>query len=418
MIQEWVFCTSYAKDALVLYGGHLYRAIQQSAGQQPDQSPAYWADLGEFSPVTAYHNDLLGIDGNGTFHLSEEAAEAAENAFEPGADNPFLTERQAPALALSMGPFEPVVGPLDFGVIYGGHYDEDTHTLCIVGDNKVAWYEEDNGTLITQVIGGAWRGVVKHGNVWVVVGVNCVASGSVNHLTLGNIPAGAYNAIASSGGRVVAVGDGAAARSDSGTGGWQGVKTAKGYGDGIAYNEADGLFYAVGYSGAQTSPDGQVWTPDSGMPAGTWRGIVRSDGCMVAAAGRLAHKIDGEDWDADDTQIGGWDDVASGSGYHVAVTNGRCVVSRARAFEYAPKEIPDYVYTSVVYGGGRFWALGSAIVAARVTSVADGLLNANSPNESNPFATMADVRSARDDLSAEIAWAVEEARVFWGGGVI
>jgi hypothetical protein len=196
--------------------------------------------------------------------------------------------------------------------------------------------------------------------------------------------------------KAVAVGDGRVAVTSDGAS-WTSQHVPLGFGDDIAFNDAEGLFYSVGRLGCKTSAVGAAWV-DSGLQPGTWRGVARGYESMVAVSGKAAFKKDGEDWVISDMPVGGWEDIAHGGGYLVAAGNSIAASSPERALSFNFEESPDFVYTSVIYGYGKFWLLGSAVVTAPIVNVGEAIEKANNPNADNPFATKADIDGDYNNL--------------------
>jgi uncharacterized coiled-coil protein SlyX len=128
---------------------------------------------------------------------------------------------------------------------------------------------------------------------------------------------------------------------------------------------------------------------------------------MTAVSGKAAFKEDGGDWATGDMPVGGFEDIAHGGGFLVATGNNIAAVSPERALAFKTANAPDYIYTSVVYGAGRFWLLGSAVVAAYVVNVSEALENANGANGSNPFATMTDLAASADETREIVGESIE-----------
>jgi hypothetical protein len=376
--------------------------------------------MGAFTPAGAIrHDDTTekSTTKEGEYnHIGDDEADAVLNAKEPSAENPFITASQVPELALRLGefgkiPMPPGPGPqAAFGMIYGAHFSEPTKTLAVVGDGAAAWYDAAAGTWTVQALAGEWRGITKHLGVYVAAGKDKIAAGTAENMAAVATVTGNWKDVETSGGTVVAVADGRTAASSDGLTGWAARDGLPGYGDAIAYNDAEGKFYSAGRAGCLVSEDGESWTIDESMPAGTWRDIQRGHECMFALSGRNAYKPDGGGWILGDAMpAGGWEAGANGSGYNLAVGNGIAALSGERAHSYTMKEIPNYVYTCAAFGAGRFWALGSAIVTALVTDIAGALEAAEGANADNPFVTAGQLAELRAEM--------EEAKILWGGNV-
>lgn len=445
---EWIQCPEYALDDVVKRGGEFYKALQQNAGKDPavlENVDVYWAkltdsekkELAESDPLgggtgLVLHNSTLEKDrtadaeATGVYvHIGQNEAYAMAFARnKPSADNPFATEADLPIFGKKLSPFVTMNTPENVGVIYGGTFDEPSGKLAVCGDGFVATYSPATNKWEVQILEGAWRAICRHNNAWIVVGTNCVASGEIGTLALGAIRAGRYNAIATSGGRVIAVGDGVSSWSDLGVASWQGIETSKGYGDGITYHETEGKFYAVGPSGCRTTSDGQIWAVDDTFSQdGTWRDIKRGEECLYAASGKIVVRDDRDkNWRVQESHTGGWNSIANGEGFSIAVANGRTVTSTGRYEPFEEADVPDYIYTAVVFGASRFWLLGSAIVSTLVENIAEALNAANAPNRDNPFVTLAEVNARTDESKAEILEEVnerlDEGELVWGGNVV
>jgi hypothetical protein len=428
---EWNQCTSYNQGDTASHDGHLWEAEQQNAGKEPGLpcNAAYWTDMGAFTPAGSIrHDDTTekSTTKEGEYnHISDDEADAVLNARAPSAENPFATLADIPELALRLGDFAKRDMPPGLGMIYAAHYDTVDNVLAVAGDGIAAWFDMQTGEWFIQELSGEWRGLTKHLDVYVAVGKDKIAAGIAGDMVIVANVAGDWKDAETSGGAVVAVADGRTASSADGLTGWTARDELPGYGDSVAYNNAEGLFFAVGRLGCLKSEDGDVWTIDETMPAGTWRDIIRGHECMFALSGRSAHRPDGGDWELDDPMpAGGWEAGANGSGYNLAIGNGIAALSGERAHNYTVKAIPNYVSTCVVYGAGRFWALGSAIVAAVVTDIAGALGAAEGASESNPFVTetrLAEVQAGLEnkiDLDIDALRAeLEEAKTLWQGDV-
>ena len=405
---EWNQCASYNQGDTANHNGHLWEAEQQNAGKEPGSSPAFWTDLGAFTASGAIrHDDTTEKHGTSETefnHISDDEADAVLNAREPSAENPFATLRDIPELALKLGNFEKSVMPAGLGMIYGAHFDDGTKILTVAGDGVIAWLDVSAGTWTTQALAGEWRGVTKHLDVYVAVGKNKIAAGDAENLAVVAALTGDWKDIETSGGTAVAVAEGRTASSSDGLTGWTARDELPGYGDAVAYNDAEGLFFSVGRLGCLVSADGVNWTADASMPAGhTWRDIQRGHECMFALSGRSAHRPDGGEWLLGEPMpFGGWEAGANGSGYNLAAGNGIAALAGERSHSYTAKEIPNYVYTCAVYGAGRFWALGSAIVSAVVTDIAGALGAAEGASENNPFVTAGQMAALRAELEAAV----------------
>jgi hypothetical protein len=411
----WQFCTSYNQGDTAVHDGHLWEATQQSAGKEPGtpDGTLFWNGLGVFAPAgSVRHDDTTekSTTKEGEYnHISDDEADAVLNAKQPSAANPFITASQVPELALRLGVFGKIPMPAGLGMIYGAHFDALSNLLAVAGDGVLAWRDANAGTWEVQALAGEWRGITKHSGVWVAVGENAIAAGAAGSLAIAATVAGGWKDAASSGGAVVAVADGRTALSSDGLTGWTARDEAPGYGNAVAYNDAEGKFFSVGKAGCLVSSDGETWANDAAMPAGTWRDIARGQECMFALSGRSAHRPDGENWILDDAMpIGGWEAGANGGGFNLAVGSGIAALSGERAHSYTMKDIPNYVYTSAVHGAGRFWALGSAIVSAAVTDIAGALEAIEGANEDNRIATAQDVSSAAEAAAADLESARNE----------
>lgn len=378
------------------------------------------------------HDDMNGIHSfaGGTYHVAENEAKAINKTkYYPDEDNPFITKMEMPLLENSLSPFEEMRLADGIGLIYDGVFDEVSKTLGVCGDNFIAWYSDKDDEWTVQEVQGAWRAICAHGRIWVAVGSNCAAAGAVGEVAIVPIRDGKYTAITSSGGRVMAVGDGKVAWSDSGTGDWRGIDTTKGYGEGICYHEIEGKFYAVGSAGLRSTKTGQVWDAENFVPGGSWRDIARGEHGLYACSGRIAYKIDEGDaltnnyyWQEERTAVGGLNGIAEGEGYVVAVANGHAFTTDISDMSFVDVEVPDYVYTSIVFGASRFWLLGSAICVSLVKNVKNALAGADAPNGSNPFTTLKTVREiandTKDDVSNFVNDKIKDVKIFWQSNIV
>jgi hypothetical protein len=297
-------------------------------------------------------------------------------------------------------------------MIYCANFDEAAKKLVVATDFVIAWYDMAAGLWDNQALPGEWRGSTKHLGVYVAVGKNKIAAGPLGSMAVVATVAGDWKDVETSGGKAVAVADGRTAASDDGVTGWTAQDGLPGYGDAIAYNSTEGLFWSVGRAGALSSADGLAWVIDEAMPPGTWRDIQRGHECMFAFSGRTAYRTDMGDWVLGDPMPGGgWEAGANGSGYNLAVGNGIAAISAERAHSYVVKDIPNFVYTCAVYGAGRFWALGSAVVAAVVTDIAAALGAIEGANEDNRIATIHDLTVQAEYTATAASDALDAAKM-------
>lgn len=373
------------------------------------------------------HDELnqIKILGNGEkpWHVGDVIAGAIMGATDPSEDNPFVTVADLPALGKGLGRWQEVEKPDAIGTIYDACYDEFNKVLCVVSDNAIGFYDTtaSANAWTTQLLTGAWRCVtILSDGTWVIAGNNCAAVGATGAVAVTPIKDGRYNAAATNGAKAVLVGDGVVSWYD---GAFTGIDTPAGYGEGVAYHTVEAKWYTVGRSGCRSSADLNVWTDDTQFPAGTWRDIVYVADCLIAVSGKLAYRRDNRGvWAIDKTEIGGWDGVAGGSGYVVAVTNGRCAVSKKVPPKMSLVEIPDYIYSCVAYGGGAFWACGSTIMVARLRDIDAALAAAEDPSGDNPIATKSAVesivRDMRDEIDERLIQVVRAGRLLWEGNSI
>lgn len=99
----------------------------------------------------------------------------------------------------------------------------------------------------------------------------------------------------------------------------------------FAVDYGNDIFVCVGTTtsddGVMTSPNGDVWTSQTGVPVGTWRGVVFGNGLFVTvgftgASSRVMTSSDGFAWTLETTPTEAnklWHDAAYGDGVYVAV---------------------------------------------------------------------------------------------------
>ncbi|GHV34426.1 hypothetical protein FACS1894187_04950 [Synergistales bacterium] len=399
-MQVWQPCPSYNTGDIVTYAGHIWEAKAQSAGKEPNNpnNTGYWKDLGELAATgDVRHDDTTEKHGTSATefnHLSDNEADAALYAHNPSQTNPFLTASQIAPLYVHIGDF---VKQSDLSaIVYDALFDDAEQAVIAVGDNVVT--RIDPTDMSTEVFSafGNWRGVTKLGSDFVAVGKDSAAYGDFHNMQLGAIPSGHWKSVAAGNAKAVAVGDGRAAVSTDGQS-WTAQDMPVGFGDDIVFNDYDNRFYAVGRLGAKSSADGIAWT-DETLAAGTWRAVARGNERLVAVSGKVAVKEDGGDWVVSDMPFGGWEDVCAGDGFMVAAGNNIAAVSPDRSADFGSAAVPDFIYTTVVFGAGKFWLLGSAVVTADVVDTAAALNGANNPSSGNPYATIADLASVNAAL--------------------
>jgi hypothetical protein len=131
---EWTTCGNYNAGDITTWKGKVYKALQQSAGREPDKNPTYWEYLGLFPGVVPPHDGLEGLHGTSEtefYHLNEDQAAAMLYADEPSAANPVLTKKNMPALGKSIEEFEALPMPTGMGIIYGAYFDELEQKLIV-----------------------------------------------------------------------------------------------------------------------------------------------------------------------------------------------------------------------------------------------------------------------------------------------
>lgn len=411
---DWYTCADYATNDVAKRHGKYYKALQQNAGKDPaiqENLNVYWAeldedeleDVAEFGGI-CFHNDTLRKDGTQSAqdddywgHLGRDETDAAANAHHPSAQNPFLTMEDLPQLAKDIGEAKPIPLPEGVSFIYGASFDDVNKILALASDDVIAWYFVKDKEWKVVEIDGAWRDIVPFGGEWVAVGVDCAAKGTPDGMTAHNIMAGNYIALATSGSKVLAVGDGVQSISADGIA-WDSKAVDIGGGEGVCFDERMGKFIRVGKAGAFAVDGNGDVSEISDFPDGSWRDIVRGDGVTVACSGKLAYKRDVDDnWHTNQTYVGGWDGIAEGSGFIIGVTEGKAGFARAVSGTFGAIEIPSYIYTGVTYGASAFWAYGSKLVCYNVRDVAAALNAAEDPNADNPFETSSSVDKRIDD---------------------
>lgn len=402
----WQPCPDYNIDNVVSHDGDFWKAAKQNAGKEPDiNTPEYWIKLTDsekeqIGPASGvvYHNATLAKDGtpdcenSGVWgHLGENELEAVVNADSPSADNPFVTRSSIPDLAKNIGDAQAVDLPDGVTFVYGAHFDDINKVLAIASDDVIAWYFTKDKEWKVAEIAGAWRDIINFGDKWVTVGVNCAASGTPEAMTAHNIMQGDYVALASSGSKVIAVGNGVQSITSDGVS-WDSKAVDAGGCEGVCFDEKLGKFIRVGKAGAfEVDGSGDAVKID-GFPDGTWRDIARGKDVTVACSGKLAYKRDSDNtWRTSDTYIGGWDGIAEGAGFIVGVTNGKAGFANSVSGTFGELSIPSYIYTGVTYGASAFWAYGSKLVRYNVRDVAAALNAAEDPNADNPFGTASSI---------------------------
>jgi hypothetical protein len=417
---EWGPCVNYVTGDTTIRNGKVYQALQQNAGIDPENNPVYWQYVGMSSNVVPPHDGLDGLHGTSEtefFHLNQDQAAAALYADEPSATNPFITQKNLPALGKRINEFENIAMPAGMGIIYGAYFDEPAKRLIVVGDDRMASLDTSTRTWTAHTVpAGPWRAVTKFGNNYIVVGKNAAMAGPLDTMASVPIPAGDWRDLDAGNSRVVAVADGRVGSSPDGTASWSAKDVATGYGDSVAYSVREGKFFAVGLSGcksiADNAPWGDAWAVEN-IPAGTWRDVISTGDYMIALSGTAAHKKwDETAWVARQMPSGGWEAAAAGAGFVIGVGNGIAASAKMPAFQYTSLDIPNNVYTCAAYGASTFWVLGSAILSALVVDTGAALDASGGPNADNPYVTHNDLLATSDGINADIATLMNAAS--WG----
>ena len=342
--------------------------------------------------------------------VTQDHADAMEQANHPGADNPFLTAADMPALEKRVADFVLLDKPEEAGALYAAAFGAGA--FVGVGDNcAVRSVNGTNWELLANVPAGYWRGAAFGGDVFAALGLGGKAMYSEDGgltWSLGTAPAGDWHALTYGNGMFVGVCSGKIVRSLDGKTGWTAKNVPEGYGEDIAFG--NGVFVAVGPAGALVSTDGENWTPVS-TPKATWRCVEYGDGKFIALGGKCMVSTDGgQTWTESALPSGGWDAVCHGGGFFVGVGNSdQRIVSPAEALNWRQTDAPNFLWRGLAFGLDTFVAVGSGIMAARVVDAAAALNSANGPNGTNAFATLADLAGVRDAV-ADFRAALESIR--------
>jgi hypothetical protein len=517
---DWLFCADYQPGEVVKSGGDYFMAVQQSAGKDPQDplNSGYWVRISGGEPVPDHndldgleggdalhryhltedaalaaegegpdpfahkseiikkHNDLEDIDGNGTHHLSQDQAEAAQAANAPTAANPFatvddvitehnelngvqggrpdrpgekyhlskdaseaaefaknpskhnrfLTKEEFPQFSRDISPFRLVDDAPEHMMLYGAAYSYDSTTqfgiFVAVGDNCAAHADKDDPfhwEADANVPPGFWRRAAGGGiNVIVAVGLlgACMwrdASAIGGAWTMNPNLGADWNDITYGNGMFVAVGEGAVMKSVDGKTAWTLKAVEPGYGRDISFD--NGYFYILGHKGVKRSVDCETWEDMDLTVEATWRTIAAGGGGhVVAIGGKCARSHDGGDsWKDRPLPVGGWEESVYISGFFMAIDGlDSAMVSEAERIYWKRRDIPNFAIRSLAAGNDTIVGVGSRIMIARVIDVGAALVNANGPNGSNPFATEQDVTDA---VKEAVAQAVAEAKLYWDG---
>jgi hypothetical protein len=453
-------CTSYEPGAVVLRYDDVYLALQQNAGKDPSDplNSDYWADIGDLAQIDHNtlaglqggtideryhvakdiydalmaannpsdtnrfltsedqlpHNQLSGIDGYGTYHLAKNEADAAHYATDPSALNPFVTRKEMPKI--DVADFRRVHGvPHDVGMLYDAAYGNGL--FIAVGEHTAIETRNPRGEWVEAATPkGNYRGICYGLDKFVAVGLRGKAmwrsdqNGGIWY-EIGSMPMADWNKIAYGNGVYIAVADGKIATSPDGVNGWAIHTVAPGYGADIVFD--NGIFTLVGLSGAATTTDGNTLTPHA-VPVGTYRTVTSHEGKIVMLGGKCVVSEDGfATYEEVETPRGGWDVVERGGGFLVALGGGTaCMISGVGKVEWEDREALNFAMLGLAFGKDMFVAVGDGVLVAGVVDVPAALRNANAPNGTNPFATIADVEEAKQEA---IETAVEQASLYWGG---
>jgi hypothetical protein len=474
---DWLYCADYQPGEVVKSGGDLFMALQQSAGKDPQDplNAGYWKKLsgGEAVPD---HNDLDGLqggtelerfhltqdtaegaEGSGAsaadpmaktsdiirdhnlmdnvqggrldkpgekYHLSKDAAEAAEWARRPGKQNPFLTRDELPQFSRDVSPFHLAASlPPNMGMLYGAAYSDAGNGLFVaVGDNYAVHASKANPELWESDTGvpvGYWRGAAAGGlGIIVAVGLQGKvmwrdASSPDGIWTLCPDLGGDWAKVVYGNGMFVAAGEGAVMKSADGKTGWTLRAMEPGYGKDVTYD--NGYFFVTGTSGVKRSVDAETWETLTLPVEATWRTIAAGGGGhVVVIGGKCVRSHNGGDsWRERPVPIGGWEESIYVDGFFAAIDGIDAVmVTEADRISWDRREMPNFAFRALAAGNGTIVGVGSRIAVARVIDVGAALSNANGPNGSNPFATMQDVADVKLEAVEE---AVAEAKLYWEG---
>jgi hypothetical protein len=449
---DWNVCTEYGAGDTVLHEGAVWLALRQSAGEEPDAPLSiYWR---AFAPGTASrrHNDLEEMQGGGPqerYHLTEEAAAAAEaasgasgdnplatvgdvikehNGLEglqggiegeryhvgravadglghaasaPSATNPFLTRADVAPLTRSIGKFRRAVTPAGTGTLYGAAWGNGR--FVAVGDRAAIGTKTPEVWTNEPMPAGDYRlrGVCFGLDRFVAVGLE--GRGLARDDQDGSaweaitLPGGDWNKVAYGNGKYVAVTDGAVAVSSDGLTGWAKHTVPRDFGNDICFD--NGIFIMVGKGGAMTGADGVVWN-NHPLPGGTWRGVTAANGQILVVGGKcLETRNRFVDIEERATPTGGWDSVLIGGAFALSVSGRGCMSTQAVTVDWLLWVSLDYVMLGLAFGMNCFVAVGDGILHAGIVDAAEAFQAAASPNADNPFATQADLAALSDSLS-------------------
>jgi hypothetical protein len=135
---DWKVCAEYQPGDVVSRAGDLYLAIEQNAGLDPADplNTKYWRLINAAAPMPILkHNDLEekqggNLDAGEFYHLAKNEQEAAANATEPSATNPFLTEKDMPYLEKRVTDWTLAVMPEGVGALYDVVWDGVFPLFC------------------------------------------------------------------------------------------------------------------------------------------------------------------------------------------------------------------------------------------------------------------------------------------------
>lgn len=419
----WRYCADYQPGDVVVHGGDMYIALEQSAGMYPDDplNSKYWRLMfANIGPAVTEHNALSGIQGGDPdrsefYHVSKNEREAAAMSSAPSVSNPFVTMSDVPYLDKRVTDFTLADRPDGIGTLYAVTHFTDRngeHHFVAVGDgcacvshDGVKWTAVESEV----ISGGDWRGIAYGGGVLSAVGLR--GSGAYSKdggLTWHEmtVPEGDWNDIAFGNGVFIAVCNGRAMHSLDGISLWTARDIAPDIAENIAFG--NGVFTIAGPGGIITTTDG-IRYDERSSPSATWRGAAYGGGRFAVIGGKCMTSANGVNWNVTPAALpaGGWDSLTFGDGFFVGVgSSANVIVSESPDMRtpvvFELKNAPNYVWRDVCFGMDRFVAVGGGIMTAFVVDVAAALAAANMPNASNPFVTMVDLDEAKEEIAEKI----------------
>jgi hypothetical protein len=351
---EWLFCADYQPGEVVKAGGQYFMAAQQSAGKDPQDplNSAYWYQLGGNVDIPD-HNDLDGVQGGDAtnkYHLTEDAAKAAEAANNPSENNPMATMDDIPVIPDHNG----LTGVQGGDGSFKGHLTEDAMLAAEAANSpsetnpfatmaEIKPHNELEGLQGGDVVnnefyhlkkkehdGAAYANDPHKWNPFLTKKDLPQFSKTISPFTLAPMPAGT------------------------------GMLYGSDFGDGTG---GEKIHLAVGDSCAvfADAADPMTWTLDLNVPAGYWRSVAFGGLDIFVAVG-LEGKAMWRDlagnWSLLPVLGGDWAKIVYGNGMFVAVGDGAVMKSLDGKTGWTLKNVDPGYGKDITFDNGFFYIVG------------------------------------------------------------